>query len=92
MSNDKEIALEFAKLRAEITTVRASAETARTVLTGIIVALIRSGAISREDAIVCLEQCRGAIADKGSEIIDTDPTVRQTLDLVVDIKNLLHMV
>ncbi|MFT8804565.1 MAG: hypothetical protein ABF856_05195 [Acetobacter aceti] len=82
----------IAQLNAELVTVKARSLASETLLKFLLDALITRKLLSKKDALWTVEQTRSAILASGADTIDTDPTVRQALDITVEFREFLEFV
>ncbi|MDN7351793.1 hypothetical protein [Acetobacter senegalensis] len=88
MSNDdliKRVALNIAETR----TASAIANVGSIISTITLVKLTQKGILTKEEALFIVETSRGTLADSGSDIIESNPSVRQALQQLNEIRDLI---
>jgi isopentenyl diphosphate isomerase/L-lactate dehydrogenase-like FMN-dependent dehydrogenase len=82
----KRVALNVAETR----TANAIANVASTISTATLLKLTQKGILTKEDALSVIEISRGAIADSGSKIIESNPSVLQALQQLNEIRDMIR--
>jgi len=90
VSDITKLQAEIAQLQAELMSVSAHAVVAQTTNIFLLDGLIRKGVFSRAYALKLVESVRGTLAASGEHIIDTRSSVRQALDLCLEMKSFLE--
>lgn len=90
MSDITKLQAEMAHLQAELMTASAHAVVAHATNVFLLDGLVRKGIFSRAYALKLVEGVRGTLAASGEHIIDTRSSVRQALDLCLEMKSFLE--